>query len=72
MGPTCRQLLRCSKWAINVVEIAGLVALTSLVASAVRPLKGFLEDRKVVRALTIKQMREQSVETRAGLIENEN
>jgi hypothetical protein len=53
-----------------VVEIAGLVALTSVVCSVVLHFMRFLGDRKLVRAMIMKEMHEtKEAGIRSGLNE---
>jgi hypothetical protein len=58
-----------SKRAINAFEIAGLVALSSLITSAGLSFKRFIGDRKIIRAMIAEEMRE--AEAASCLIENQ-
>jgi hypothetical protein len=58
-----------SKRAINAFEIAGLVALSSLITSAGLGIISLIGDRKIIRAMIVAEMRE--AEAGSRLIENQ-
>ncbi|XP_047044806.1 uncharacterized protein LOC124649189 [Lolium rigidum] len=68
-GDTKWQLMCLSKRAINAFEIAGLVALSSLITYAGLTIKRLIGERKIIRAMIVAEMRE--AEAGSRLIENQ-